>query len=82
MRFFNIVVLEDKVGDEMRYQANIKEMPGLHVEGSSLQELFGNLPDAIGLWLASTMESDVEMDKEEITKRNIFETGDQGLEGS
>lgn len=80
MRFFNIVILEDKVEGEMRYQANVKEMPGCFTEGNSLEEVFANLPDAMGLWLAAAMESGVEVDQEEVTKRNVFETGDSGLE--
>jgi len=61
---FNVVILEDESGG---YIALVPELPGCHTQGDSLNEVIGNIKEAIELYLETLSEEE----KEGLSNRKV-----------
>jgi predicted RNase H-like HicB family nuclease len=77
---YTVHIIIEKVGDETRYSAAVKEMPECFTEALDLETLFEGLCEVMSLHLETQGETSEQVDTKKEQKRNIFEADYPDLE--
>ena len=64
MKEFDVVIVEDEAGG---YVAFVPALPGCHTQGDTLEELIGNVKEAIELYLETVTEEE----KKELLRQRV-----------
>ena len=64
MKEFDVVIVEDEAGG---YVAFVPALPGCHTQGDTLEELVGNVKEAIELYLETVTEEE----KKELLRQRV-----------
>jgi predicted RNase H-like HicB family nuclease len=64
MKEFDVVIVEDEAGG---YVAFVPALPGCHTQGDTLEELMGNVKEAIELYLETVTEEE----KKELLRQRV-----------